>query len=309
MVIKRYAYGRFFRALWFILFPFTLFMLGLVWAIWPEGNWGWLLLVESFILLYTVYAGWSLGATFGSVALTADAVQIRQFGREIALPYESIQKVWRNELALLIKTNDRTIWLERHLDGVFDLMGELKHRAPALRVDRQALIRSPLPQTFNGRFRAFLFSVGLSVLCGGVGAGVIWSAFDEAGWQMLLLFFIGLWPLLVSGLFLYLSFYFTWRLTLLPDKIVLRFTFHKQEIPVEQLASLRVLTFKSNRSPEPTQVLVLTLEDGRSRRINQQELPIPLSQLLEMMVHHYQLPLSYEKEAEKIHHTEFGAGS
>lgn len=167
----------------------------------------------------------------------------------------------------------------------------------------------PLPQTFNGRFRAFLFSLGISLLCAIVGAGIIWSAFDEAGLEAALMIFFGLWPLLVSGLFIYLSFYFTWRLTLLPDKIVIRFPLHQQEIPVAALASLRLLTFKSNRSPQTTQVLALTLADGRSHRISQQEMPIPIPELLEMMVHHYQLNLGYEKEAEQVHHTAFGAGS
>ncbi|MCA9899136.1 MAG: transglutaminase domain-containing protein [Ardenticatenaceae bacterium] len=167
----------------------------------------------------------------------------------------------------------------------------------------------PLPQTFNGRFRAFLFSLGITLLCGFVGAGIIWAAFEETGFQMVLMFFFGLWPLLVSGLFLYLSFYFTWRLTLLPDKIVLRCPFHQQEIPVASLASLRVLTIKSNRSPAPSLVLVLTMANGRSHRISQLEMPLPIPQLLAMMIHHYQLPFRYEKEAENVHHTAFGAGS
>ncbi|MCA9917539.1 MAG: transglutaminase-like cysteine peptidase [Anaerolineales bacterium] len=309
MMIKRFEYGRFFRILWLILFPFTLFMLGLVWAIWPDSGFGWRLLVESFILLYSLYAGWSLWATFGSVELTSSEVRIRQLGRERVLPYEAIQKVWRNELALFIKTNERTIFLERHLDGYRDLIDDLKNRAPALQINSQAQRQQPLPQTFYGRFEAFLFSLFITLLCGSMGTGIIWSAFDESGFQMVLMFFFGLWPLLISGLFLYLSFTFTWQMTLLPDKVVLRFTFHKHEIPVEHLASVRLLTIKSNRSPEPTLVLVLTLADGRSRHISQQVMPIPLPQLMDMMSHHYQLPRSYEKEATRVHHTEFGAGS
>ncbi|WP_420632087.1 hypothetical protein [Candidatus Leptofilum sp.] len=192
---------------------------------------------------------------------------------------------------------------------MFDLIGELKYRAPALQTDRKAQVRQPLPQTINGRFRAFLFSLGISLLCGFVGGGIIWSAFDEAGFEAAFMIFFGLWPLLISGLFLYLSFYFTWRLTLLPDRIVICFPFHKQEIWVEELASLSMHTITSNRSPEPTKVLVLTLANGRSRRITQQEMPVPIPQLLEMMVYHYRLPLRYEREAAKIHHTQFGAGS
>ena len=309
MVIKRYEYGRFFRILWLIGFVFTLFMAGLVWFVWPEGGLGWLLLVEGLILLYSFYAGWSWLATFASVTLTNEQLLIHQFSRKVALPYDTITNVRRTQIALIVKTNDRSIFLERHLNEVYDLLGELQYRAPALQIDRQALIRQPLPQTFNGRFRALLFSLGISLLCLVAGGGIIWNAFDETGFQMVLMLFFGLWPLFISGLFLYLSYYFTWRLTLLPDKIVIRFPFHKQEIPVETLASLRLLTFTSNRSPEPTQVLVLTLADGRSRRISQQEMPIPLPQLLEMMVYHYQFPLSYEKEAEQLHHTQFGAGS
>lgn len=306
---KRYAYGRFFRIFWFSGFIFTMLMMGLVWFIWPDANPGWLWLVEGLILLYSFYSGWSWLATFAHVVLTDEQVIVHQFGRTTAISYETITNIRRTQIALILQAQGRTIFLERHISEVFDLMGELKYRAPALQVDRQALIRQPLPQTFNGRFRAFLFSLGISLLCGFVGAGIIWSAFDEAAFQMVLMFFFGLWPLLISGLFLYLSFYFTWRLTLLPDKIVIRFPFHKQEITVEMLASLRVLTLQSNRSPEPTQVLLLTLADGRSRRISQQEMPVPIPHLLEMMVHHYQLPLRYEKEAEKVHHTEFGAGS
>jgi hypothetical protein len=308
-MIKRYQYGRFFRILWMILFPFTLFMLGLVWVMWPDSGRGWLLLVEGFILLYAAYAGWSLGATYGTVELAATEVIVQQFGRTRTLPYEAIQAVRRTQIALTIKTNSRTVFLERHIDDVFDLMGELKHRAPALRVDRQALIRQPLPQTFNGRFQTFLFSLGISLLGLFVGGGIIWSALDETGFQFVLMLFFGLWPLFMSGLFLYLSLYFTWRLTLLPDKIVLRFPFHKRELTVADLLAVRLLTIPNRRSPEPTVVLVLTLANGRSLRISQQEMPVPLPQLLEMLVYHYQLPLSYEREADKVHHTEFGAGS
>ncbi|WP_420644879.1 hypothetical protein [Candidatus Leptofilum sp.] len=167
----------------------------------------------------------------------------------------------------------------------------------------------PLPQTWNGRLRALLFSMGISLLCGFVGGGIIWSAFDTSGLEAAFMVFFALWSLLISGLFLYLSFYFTWRLTLLPDKIVLRFPFHKQEILLDDLSSLRLLTIKNNRSPEPTKVLVLTLANGRSLRISQQEMPVAVQQILDMMMYHYQLPLSYEKEATKVHHTQFGAGS
>lgn len=309
MTIKRYEYGRFFRIFWFVGFLFILFMAGLVWAIWPESNRGWLLVVESLILLYGLYALFSFFGTFGAVELTNEEVIIHQFGRKVMLPLDAIQDVRRTQVALTIKSSNQTIFMERHINEVGDLLGELKYRVPALQIDRQALIRRPLPQSFNGRLQAFLFSLGISLLCGVAGAGIIWNAFDEAGFQSVLMIFFGLWPLLISGLFLYLSFYFTWRLTLLPDKIVIRFPFHEQEILVEQLASLRLVTITSNRSPEPTLVLVLTLANGRSRRINQQEMPIPMPQLLEMMVHHYQLPISYEKEATKIHHTKFGAGS
>jgi predicted transglutaminase-like cysteine proteinase len=108
---------------------------------------------------------------------------------------------------------------------------------------------------------------------------------------------------------LYLSFYFTWRLTLLPDKIVVRFPFHERQFTLDELLATRLVTITSNRSPEPTLVLVLSLVNGRSLRISQQEMPIPLMQLLEMLVYHYQLPLTYEKEPIAVLHTQFGAGS
>ncbi len=308
-MIKKYRYGRFIRILWFILAPFTLAIAGAVWAIWPDSGRGWLLAVEAFILLYSLYAFWSLAATFGQVVLTPTEVEVRQFGRIIRLPYESVQSVTRGQIALIIKTASRTVFLERHIDAVFDLMAELQYRAPELRVDRQALIRQPLPQTVNGRVRAFLFSVGISLLCLFVGGGIVWSALDETGFQRVLMIFFGLWPLLVGGLFLYLSLYFTWRMTLLPDKIVVRFPFHTRQFTLEELLSARLVTITNNRSPEPTQVLVLTLANGRSLRISQQEMPIPLMQLLEMLVFHYKLPLNYEREPIPVHHTQFGAGS
>ena len=54
---------------------------------------------------------------------------------------------------------------------------------------------------------------------------------------------------------------------------------------------------------------MLTLASGHSLRINQQELPLPLPQLLDMLVYHYRLPLTYEKKPDQVHHTQFGAGS
>ncbi|WP_420632088.1 hypothetical protein [Candidatus Leptofilum sp.] len=105
--IKRYEYGRFFRIFWLIGFPFTLGMLGLVWAVWPANGRGWLLLVEGLILLYSVYSGWSLLATFGSVELTSDEAIVRQFGRTVALSYDSIQNVRRSQIALTIKTHTK----------------------------------------------------------------------------------------------------------------------------------------------------------------------------------------------------------
>ncbi len=308
-MIKRYRYGRFIRILWLILSPFTLLIAGSVWAIWPDGGRGWFLAVEAFILLYSLYAFWSLGATFAEVALYPTEAVVTQFGRTIHLPYESIRSVTRGQVALIIKTETRTIFIERHIDDVFDLMGELQYRVPELRIDRQPLIRQPLPQTVNGRLQAFLFSLSISLLCLFVGGCIIWSAFDETGFQFVLMIFFGLWPLLISGLFLYLSFYFTWQLTLLPDNIVVRFPFHRWQFALNELLSARLLTITNNRSAEPSLMLVFSLANGRSLRISQQEMPIPLMQLLEMLVHHYKLPLTYEREATKVHHTQFGAGS
>jgi hypothetical protein len=292
------------------LSPFTLVIAGTVWAIWPDGSsFGWLLAVEAFILLYSLYAFWSLAATFGQVVLTPAEVEVVQFGRTMRLPYEAIQSVRRGQIALVIKTESRSIFVERHIDAVFDLMAELQYRAPELRVDRQALIRQPLPQTVNGRLQAFLFSISISLLCLFVGGGIIWSGLDETGFRFGSMLFFGLWPLIVSGLFLYLSFYFTWRLTLLPDKIVVRFPFHERRFTLDELLSARLMTITNNRSPEPSLVLVLTLANGRSLRISQQEMSVPLMQLLELLVYHYRLPLNYEREPTTIHHTQFGAGS
>ncbi len=167
----------------------------------------------------------------------------------------------------------------------------------------------PLPRTINGRLQAFMFSMGISLLCLFVGGGIIWSSLSETGFRFGTMLFFGLWPLIIGGLFLYLSLFFTWRLTLLPDKIVVHFPFHAQQITLDKLLSARLVTIPNNRSPKPTQVLVLTLANGRSLRISQQEMPIPLIQLLAMLIYHYKLPLTYEREPAKVHHTEFGAGS
>lgn len=309
VMIKRYQYGRFIRTLWLILFPCNLAFAGLVWAIWPESKGGWFWAVEAVILLHVLYALWSMLSTFGEVTLSAQEVTIKHWGRTKRLPYETIRSVSRGQTALIIKTETRSIFLERHLDDVHDLIGELQHRAPELRVDRRILLRRPLPQTINGRWQALMFSLGISLLCLSVGSGIIWSSLDETGIRFVLMIFVGLWPLLVSGLFLYLSLFFTWQLTLLPDKIAIRFPFHKQELTLEDLLSVRLITSTNNRSPEPTVVLELKLANGRSLRISQPEMPIPLMQLLEMLVYHYQLPLTYEKKISTVHHTEFGAGS
>ena len=168
----------------------------------------------------------------------------------------------------------------------------------------------PLPQTINGRFRTFLFSLGLSLVMLAVGVGIIWSGLEQPGWEVALRLFFGLWPLFISGLFLYLSFYFTWRITLLPDRIVIRFPFHKREYPLEQLQTTRLVTVTSTRRPmEDSVVLVLSFENGRPLRITQQEVSISLALLLEMLLYHYQLPLTFEKEPAEVHHTKFGAGS
>ena len=145
----------------------------------------------------------------------------------------------------------------------------------------------PLPQTIDSRFRTFLFGLGLSLVMLAVGVGIIWSGLEQPGWEFALRFLFGLWPLFISGLFLYLSFYFTWRLTLLLDRIVIRFPFHKREFPLEQLQTARLVTLTSTRRPvEDSVVLVLSFENGRPLRITQQEMPIPLALLLEMLLYH-----------------------
>ena len=170
-------------------------------------------------------------------------------------------------------------------------------------------VRQPLPLSFNGRFQAFLFVVGISLICLLVGGGIIWSAQNETGFRFASMIFFGLWPLAVGVLFFYLSFYFTWRLTLLPDQIVVRHTFHQRAFAAEALQGVRLLNVTSSRSPQPLPVIELKLGNGRSLRINQNELSIPLSQLVDLMIYHYQLPISYEREAARIHHTQFGSGS
>ena len=167
----------------------------------------------------------------------------------------------------------------------------------------------PLPQSFNGRIQGFLFVIGISLLCLLTGGAVIWSGQEESGLRLATMVFVSLWPLVVGLLFLYLSVIFTWRLTLWPDKIVLRHTFHQRAFAAADLLGVRLLTVTSNRSPEPLLVLELLLSHGRSSRINQNELNVPLPELVDLMVHHYQLPLTYEREAARVHPTQFGAGS
>ena len=168
----------------------------------------------------------------------------------------------------------------------------------------------PLPQTVNGRIRAFLFALILALTMLGVGGGIIWTAFDATGFELVLRFFFGLWPLLVGGLFVYLIVYFTWRFTLFPGEIIIRYTFHTLRIPLDNLQAARLATINSARNPNnSSEVLVLFLANGRSRRITQQEMSIPLKDLLEMLKYHYQLTLTYEREPMDVHHTKFGSGS
>lgn len=173
----------------------------------------------------------------------------------------------------------------------------------------QPLKNQLLPQSFNGRIGGFLFEIGIGLLCLLVGIAVIWNSQAETGLRLASTVFFGLWPLAVGLLFLYMGVIFTWRLTLWPDRIVLRHTFHERVLALADLCGVRLLTVTSSRSPEPLLVLELALSNGRSVRINQSELAVPLPQLLELMVYHYQLPLTYEREAARIHHTQFGAGS
>ncbi len=173
----------------------------------------------------------------------------------------------------------------------------------------QPLKNQPLPQSFNGRLPAFLFVLGTSLVCLLVGGAIIWSGQEGTGLHLASMVFFGLWPLAVGVLFLYLSAIFTWRLTLLPDKFILRHTFHERTFATADLLRVRVLTITSSRSPQPLLVLDLAFSNGRSLRINQNELSVPMIQLVDLMVHHYQMPLTYEREAAHIHHTQFGAGS
>ncbi|MBK8902342.1 MAG: transglutaminase domain-containing protein [Anaerolineaceae bacterium] len=170
-------------------------------------------------------------------------------------------------------------------------------------------IHQPLPQSFNGRFQTFLFGIGISLVCLLVGGAVIWGGQAETGLRLASMVFFGLWPLAVGLLFLYLSLIFTWRLTLRPEQIILRHTFHERVLAAADLLGVRLFTVTTSRSPQPLLVMELALTNGRSLRINQNELSIPLPQLVDLMVHHYQLPLAYEREAARIHHTTFGAGS
>ncbi len=200
-------------------------------------------------------------------------------------------------------------YLERQIIRFRELMAKLKYRAPALELDYQTAIYQPLPQTFNGRLRAYLFLVSMGLLCLAVGGGIAWSGLNEAGLRLVSTLFFGLWSFGIGGLLLYLSFYFTWRLTLLPDKIVVQFPFHKRQFTLSDLQFVRLVTTTSSRSPKPNLTLALTLANGRSLRITQQEMPVPLMHLMEMLVHHYRLSLTYEKEPISVHHTQFGAGS
>ncbi|MCP4416237.1 MAG: hypothetical protein GY805_06425, partial [Chloroflexi bacterium] len=114
-MMRKYYYGRFIRTLWIILFFGTLGIGGAVWAVWPESGLGWRLVVEAFIALYALYALWSWRAAFGTVTLSPDEVVVVQFGRTFRLTYEEITAVRRGEVALIIKSKARTIFLERHI--------------------------------------------------------------------------------------------------------------------------------------------------------------------------------------------------
>jgi hypothetical protein len=177
-------------------------------------------------------------------------------------------------------------------------------------INKHQSTHQPLPQEINGRWQAFLFGISISLISLVVGGGIIWSGLEQTGFELALWLFFGLWPLFISGIFLYLSFYFTWRLTLLPDKIVIRHPFHKNQFMLDSLQAIRLVKIASTRShTKDSAVLMLTFANGRSHRIIQQEMSLPLPHLFEMMVFHYQLSLSFEKVSETVHHTQFGAGS
>jgi len=310
VMIKRYQYGRFIRILWIILFFGTLGIGGVVWAIWPETGHGWRLAVEAFIALYALYAIWSWRATFAHVALTAEAVEVVQFGRTLRLAYGEIGAVWRGQVALVIKSEARTIFLERHIEGVSDLVAELNYRAPALRVDRQAIVHQLLPQTINGRWQGLLLWLIMSLLMLFVGGGIIWSGLGETGYELVLRIVIGLWPLLLGLLFLYMSFDFTWRLTLLSNKIIVQHPLHKTQFHMDSLRTVQLVKANASKTGAKDAVaLQFAFENGRSYRITQHEMALPLSQILEVIVYQYQLSSSFEKLSEAVHHTRFGAGS
>ncbi len=310
-MMKRYQYGRFIRILWIILFFGTLIIGGVVWTVWPETSHGWRLAVEALIVLHALYVFWSWRATFAHVTLSEEAIEIVQFGRTLRLAYEEIDAVWRGQLALVIKSEARTIFLERHIGNVFDLVAELNGHASALQMAQQSVIHQPLPQEINGRWQALLFWILLSLVMLFVGGGILWSSLGQTDYELTLRVVIGLWPFVLGIFFLYLSFDFTWCLTLLPDKIVIQHPLHKTEFETDCLRTVQLVQANASKADleEEAVALQFTFENGRSYRITRHEMPLPLSQLLQVIVHHYQLSPSFEKLSETVHHTQFGSGS
>lgn len=177
-------------------------------------------------------------------------------------------------------------------------------------IKRYPSIHQSLPQEFNGRWQTLLFLLSLSLLLLFVGAGIIWDGLDQTGYELPLKIVIGLWPFLVGLIFLYMSFSFTWRLTLLPDSIVIQHPFHKSQFALDSLLSVQLLAINSSRTAAKNPVVLqFNFANGRSPRITQQEISLPLPQLFEVVRTHYQLPLSFEKVSTTVPHTRFGAGS
>ncbi|VAW38113.1 hypothetical protein MNBD_CHLOROFLEXI01-975 [hydrothermal vent metagenome] len=110
--------------------------------------------------------------------------------------------------------------------------------------------------------------------------------------------------------FLYMSFDFTWRLTLLSNKIIVQHPLHKSEFESDSLRTVQLVKANASKTGAKEAVaLQFTFGNGRSYRITQHEMPLPLSQILEVIVYQYQLSSSFEKLSETVHHTQFGAGS
>lgn len=266
-----------------------------------------------FFGLMAIYAAFVFIVSFGWVRLDSEQVTIKLIGKPQTIDYRDITKLKTSAFFITLFTPNGRYRIDRNIHNFHVLLRDLQRHLPTILEENERIVTDPLPRKINGKITNVLMFLGLAFLFFFMVFGMVMGYLESGEWFYLILAILA--SLFFGGfglLFLYEALWVVPKYIIFAaNQITIKSFFGQKQYDPQDIKAVQIVTTFNSKQQLPSYHLRLTFksDDKQTLEIRSIWFDKHVFQIMDLIVHHYNVEPIYNKHAKEIKHRQFASGS